>query len=164
MPLVPWWKFPTRPMGLLEALVWRIRISRLHWWRQLRSRLLVHYIAFTKKTTGRWESSGHVYWLIRRPPLWGPPGCGAVMKIGPKAAQNQNKMEPGIMRNPISAKVDFCNTSLSKCLVFQSQTPRFRPKNQQETQPGNKYEKFILFGPKVSKKLSKWVPQINKNR
>ena len=37
-------------------------------------------------------------------------------------------MDPGIKRNPIAAKVDFCNTTLAKCLVFQSQTPKFRPK------------------------------------
>ena len=43
---------------------------------------------------------------------------------------------PGIMINPISVKVAFCNTSVAKCLVFHSQTPRFRPKNHQ-----NKREK-----------------------
>ena len=33
------------------------------------------------------------------------------------------KIDPGIKRNPISAKVDFCNTSHAKCMFFQSQTP-----------------------------------------
>ena len=32
------------------------------------------------------------------------------------------------MRNPISAKVDFGNASLAKCLFLQSQTPKFKPK------------------------------------
>ena len=39
------------------------------------------------------------------------------------------KIDPGIIRNPISAKDDFCNTSLAKCLFLQSQTPKFKPKN-----------------------------------
>ena len=49
------------------------------------------------------------------------------------------KMDTGTMRNLISAKVDFCNTSLAKCLVLQSQTPRFRLKNHQKKQPENGY-------------------------
>ena len=68
------------------------------------------------------------------------------------------KINPGIMRNPIAAKIDFCNTSLAKCLVFQSQTHRFRPKSHQKKQPGNKYGTFIFFGPKVSQKPLKRVP------
>ena len=66
------------------------------------------------------------------------------------------------MRNPISTKVDFCNTFHAKCLFFQSQTPKFRPKNQQKKQPGNRYEKIYFFGPKMVKKLSEWVPKIIK--
>ena len=72
------------------------------------------------------------------------------------------KIDPGITRNPISAKVDFCNTFHAKCLFFQSQTPKFRPKNQQKKQPGNRYEKNCFFCPKVPKKLSEWVPKITK--
>ena len=60
------------------------------------------------------------------------------------------------------AKVDFCNTFHAKCMFFQSQTPKFRPKNQQKKQPGNRYEKIFFFGPKMSKKLSEWVPKIIK--
>ena len=84
------------------------------------------------------------------------------MKSGPKAAQNHEKVDPGITRNPISAKVDFCNTFHAKCLFFQSQTPKFSPKNQQKKEPGNRYEKNCFFYPKVPKKLSEWVPKINK--
>ena len=40
-------------------------------------------------------------------------------------------MDPGIMRNQIAAKVDFCNTSFAK--------PRFRPKKHQKKQPRNKF-------------------------
>ena len=74
------------------------------------------------------------------------------------------KIDPGIMRNPISAKVDFCNTSLAKCLVFQSQTPRFRPKNHQKKQPGNRYEK-IMFSVQMYPKISlNGSPKSAKNR
>ena len=66
-------------------------------------------------------------------------------------------MDLKIMRNPISAKVDFCDTSLAKCLVFQSQTHRFRPKNHQKKQPGNSYEN-MFFNPNVFNNLSEWVP------
>ena len=72
------------------------------------------------------------------------------------------KIDPGIIRNPISTKVDFCNTFHAKCLFFQSQTPKFRLKNQQKKQPGNRYGKNCFFGPKVPKKLSEWAPKINK--
>ena len=47
-------------------------------------------------------------------------------------------------------------------MFFQSQTPKFRPKNQQKKQPGNRYEKNFFFGPKVPKKRSEWVPKPNK--
>ena len=72
------------------------------------------------------------------------------------------KNDPGITRNPISAKVDFCNTFHAKCMFFQSQTPKFRPKNQLKKQPGNRYEKIFFFGLKMPKKLSEWVPKIIK--
>ena len=71
------------------------------------------------------------------------------------------KIDPGIIRNPISTEVDFCNTSYAKCMFFQSQTPKFRPKNQQKKQPGNRYEKIFILGLEMPKKLSEWVPQIN---
>ena len=67
------------------------------------------------------------------------------------------EIDAGIMRNPISAKADFCNTSLAKCLVFQSQTPRFKPKNQKKKQPGIRYEKTMFFDPNVPKNLFKWI-------
>ena len=47
-------------------------------------------------------------------------------------------------------------------MFFQSQTPKFRPKNQQKKQPGNRYEKIFFFGRKMPKKLSEWVPEIIK--
>ena len=47
-------------------------------------------------------------------------------------------------------------------MFFQSQTPKFRPKNQQKKQPGNRYEKIFFFGLKMPKKLSEWVPKIIK--
>ena len=66
------------------------------------------------------------------------------------------------MRILISAEVDFCNTFHAKCMFFQSQTPKFRPKNQLKKQPGNRYEKIFFLGLKMPKKLSEWVPQIIK--
>ena len=72
------------------------------------------------------------------------------------------KIDPGIMRNPISTKVDFCNTFHAKCLFLQSRTPKFRPKNHQKKQPGNRYEKISFFCLKMPKKLSEWVPKIDK--
>ena len=45
-------------------------------------------------------------------------------------------------------------------MFFQSQTPKFRPKHQQKKQPRNRYGKKKYQ--KVLKKLSEWVPQINK--
>ena len=70
------------------------------------------------------------------------------------------KNDPRITSNPISAKVDFCNTFHAKCLFLQARTPKFRPKNQQKKQPGNRYEKNCFFCPKVPNKLSEWVPKI----
>ena len=72
--------------------------------------------------------------------------------------QKSWKNDPGIMINPISAKAVYCNTSLAKCLVFQSQTPRFRPKHDQKKQPGNRYEKTMFFNPNVPTNLFKWGP------
>ena len=60
------------------------------------------------------------------------------------------------MRNPISAKVDFCNTFHAKCLFLQSQPPNFRPKNHQKKQPGNRYEKTTWS--KSTKKTLKTGP------
>ena len=72
------------------------------------------------------------------------------------------KNDPGITRNTISAKVDFCNTFDAQCLFLQARTPKFRPKNQQKKQPGNRYEKNCFFCPKIPKKLSEWFPKITK--
>ena len=72
------------------------------------------------------------------------------------------KNVPGITRNPISAKVDFCNTFHAKCSFLQTRTPKFRPKNHQKKQPENSYEQISVFGPKKPKKLLKSPPQINK--
>ena len=55
------------------------------------------------------------------------------------------------MRNPIPAKVDFCNTSLAKNLVFQFQTPRFRPRNHQKKQRGKKNDKCTFVDQKYPK-------------
>ena len=43
-------------------------------------------------------------------------------------------------------------------LVFAFPTPKLRPKNYQKKQPENRYEKNLLFCPKLSKNLSKSVP------
>ena len=59
------------------------------------------------------------------------------------------------MRKPIAVKIDFCNTSVAKSLFLQYQTPKFRRKNQQKKQPGDRYEQIFFFGPEVFKKLSK---------
>ena len=71
------------------------------------------------------------------------------------------KNDLGITRNPISAKVDFCNTFHAKCLFLQSRTPRFRSQNHSNNWPGSKHEKRHLFWSKVPEKLSKWGPEIH---
>ena len=71
-------------------------------------------------------------------------------------------MDPRIMRNPISAKADFCNSSFAKCLFFQSQTSRFKPKNQQKKKPGNKHEQTPFFKSKVPNKIQNEVPKFTK--
>ena len=63
------------------------------------------------------------------------------------------------MRNPISAKVDFCNTSFAKCLFFQSQTPKFKLENHQKKQLGNRYEKIFFFLSKRCQKALKIGPR-----
>ena len=77
--------------------------------------------------------------------------------------QKSWKIGPGIIRNPISAKVDFCNTFHAKCMFFQSQTPKFRPKNQQKKQPGNRYEKIFLLVQKCPKSPQNGSPKSSKN-
>ena len=72
------------------------------------------------------------------------------------------KIDPGITRNPISAKVDFCNTFHAKCLFFQSQTPKFRLKSNRKSNLEIDMKKNFFFDPKVPKKLSEWVPKIIK--
>ena len=85
----------------------------------------------------------------------------------PRQQKNENwsqghpkssKLDPGMIPNPISAKDDFCNTSLAKCLFLQFQTPKFRPRNHQKKQPVNRSGKSSVFCLKITKKLSKWVP------
>ena len=63
------------------------------------------------------------------------------------------------MGNPISAKVDFCNTSLAKCCFLQSQTSSFKPKDHQEKETWGQAWTNTLFWSKVPKKLSKAVPK-----
>ena len=74
------------------------------------------------------------------------------------------KLNPRIMRNPISAKDDFRNTSLATCLAFQCKTPKFRLSNHKKKQPGNRYDNLIFFSPKVPKRLSKWAHKSTKNQ
>ena len=78
--------------------------------------------------------------------------------------QGTLKMDPGIMRNSTSVKVDFYNNSFAKCLVSQSQTSIFGPKNHQNKKPGNKHDQIQLFCSNVPTKLSKWVPKSTRNR
>ena len=68
------------------------------------------------------------------------------------------KIEPEIIRNPISAKVVFFNTFHAKCLFLQSRTPEFRPKNHQKKHPGNRYEQILFLSHQKSKKLLKSFP------
>ena len=65
------------------------------------------------------------------------------------------------MRIPTSLKVDFCNTSLAKFLVFQSQTSRTKPKNHQKKQPGIMHEQTHLF--RYPKSCQNEVSKSNKN-
>ena len=87
-----------------------------------------------------------------------------VIKISPKVTQTHEKTDPEIMRNPISAKVDFCNTFNAKCMFFQSQTPEFRPKNQQKKQPGNRYEKNCFLIQKYLKNFQNGSLKSTKNQ
>ena len=54
-----------------------------------------------------------------------------IMKIGPKTTQNHETLAVESW-NRISAKVDFCNTYITKGLAFQSQTSRLRPQNRRK--------------------------------
>ena len=67
------------------------------------------------------------------------------------------KIDPGIIRNPLPAKIDFCNTSIAKGLFLQSQTPKFPLKNHQNKQLGNRYDKISFFLSKNIQKLPKWL-------
>ena len=49
-------------------------------------------------------------------------------------------------------------------MFFQSQTPKFRPKNQQKKQPGNRYEKIDFLVQKWSKSSQNGSPKSSKNR
>ena len=48
------------------------------------------------------------------------------MTVAPKATQSHEKNNPGNMRNPISAKVVFCNTCIAEGSFLQSQTPKLK--------------------------------------
>jgi hypothetical protein len=48
--------------------------------------------------------------------------------------------------------------------VFQSQTPKFRPKNQQKKQPWNRYEKIFFWVQKWPKNSQNGSPKSSKNR
>ena len=75
-----------------------------------------------------------------------------------KATQKSCKIDPGIIRNPLHAKVDFCNTSITKGLFLQSQTPKFPLKNHQNKQLGNRYDKISFFFVQKYSKAPKMVP------
>ena len=49
-------------------------------------------------------------------------------------------------------------------MFFQSQTPKFRPKNQQKKQPGNRYEKIFFLVEKCPKSFQNGSPKSSKNR
>ena len=73
-------------------------------------------------------------------------------------------MYPGIKRNPISAKVDFCNTSNSKCLVLQFQTSGFKPKILSE-KVTTKIQLVWFQGARTTSKTGSLnPPKINKKR
>ena len=75
-------------------------------------------------------------------------------------------MDPRIMRSPASARIDFCNTSLAKCLVFQSWTSTFRPKNYQKRSLETCITKDTFLVQDIEKTLkvgSLNLPKINKN-
>ena len=61
------------------------------------------------------------------------------------------KIDPGIIRNPISVKVDFCNTFHAKCLFLHSRTSKFKAKIIRKKQPENSYEQIFRFPPKTVK-------------
>ena len=67
------------------------------------------------------------------------------------------KMQPGIMGNPTSVKFHFCNISHAKCLVFQSQTSRFKSKKASEKETWKQASQNTLFLIQSPKKLSKGV-------
>ena len=103
--------------------------------------------------------------------IWGAPRITLKVIIfqaslqGNKSQENwfqgqpkSQKMDSGIMRNQIAAKNDFRDTSLAKCLVFESQTPRFKPKKHQRKQPGDKMKRLFLFGPRVPNKTLRMGP------
>ena len=69
------------------------------------------------------------------------------------------------MRNQISVKIDFCNTLLAECLVFQSQTAKFGLKNHQKKKPESKHDKihfFVQGTQKALKMRSLNPPEIDK--
>ena len=73
-------------------------------------------------------------------------------------------MSPGIMSSPTSAKNDLCNTSNAKCLVFQSQTSRCRPKNHPKENLETSMNKYTFFGPRYPKSFQNAVFKSIKNQ
>ena len=78
-----------------------------------------------------------------------PPGQQKPWKWLPKL-QKIMKNRPWI-RNPISVKVDFCNTFHAKCLFLHSRTSKFKAKIIRKKQPENSYEQIFRFPPKTVK-------------
>ena len=64
-------------------------------------------------------------------------------------------MDTKIMRNPTSAKVGFCNSSTATCLVFQSQTSKFKLENIRKNKT-NTFKVGFLIHPK-SIKIQAWI-------
>ena len=122
-------------------------------------------------------------WRVRR--IWGDPRI--TMKSYQISSQSPGqqkswklflrhskswKTAPGIIRNPTSVKVGFRNSSNAKCLVLESQTSRFRPKNRQKrnlettinrytflVQDTRKAVKTGTRNPLKSREIEAWPPK-----
>ena len=68
-----------------------------------------------------------------------------VMKIGPKAAQNHEKMGPGIMRIANFVKVVFLQYLSCQMLGFQIPDMQIQTQKPSEKYPGNNYEEIHRF-------------------
>ena len=85
-----------------------------------------------------------------------------VMKIDAKATTIM-KMDPGTMRNPITAKVDSCNASHAKCLVFQTWHPDSNP-TITRTKTWKQAWRNQTCLVQCPQQLSKWNPQNHKKK